>query len=221
MKYDNINKIMRSFYDFRLNLYHERKDWLLERLDYDRLLNDNKKRFIQMQIDGQLNIMKKDVTEVNKELKNLKFTTQNELDKKLENLEKNIRSILTDEEDTTGAKEDEGKDSDFDYLLNMSIKSFTNKKIKEVTDTLEKINSEINQLKKKSPIDLWTDDLKELENAYEKFIKTWETHHIEKTGKKIKARNVKKTAVKNKKFDDKDKKSVKPKKLPGMEDDAK
>lgn len=87
----------------------------------------------------------------------------------LDKLEANVRSIIPEDNEDNNVNDEEHREGEFDYLMNMAIKSFTNKRIRELTDTLAKIEEEINALKAKSPKNLWLDDLKELEEAYDKF----------------------------------------------------
>lgn len=105
--------------------------------------------------------------------------------------------------------------------MNMAIRSFTAKKIRELAETLSKLENEINILKSKTEKSLWLADLQELETALEKFNAQWAKDHTPSDKKKKKgARNVKKGQAKKKKQDDdKDGKKIKPKKLPGIDDD--
>lgn len=129
----------------RLDFYIKRKKWLLEKMEYDRVIASNKKRFIEMQLEGSLVIQRRDILEINTELRRLKFTPQAEITKMLDNLEANVRSIVVLDEDDgeEDNKKDSEKESEFDYLMNMPIKSFTAKKIRDLKETLDKIENEI------------------------------------------------------------------------------
>jgi len=86
-------------------------------MEYDKLLANNKRRFIQMQLDGQLTVQKKDILEVNRELRALNFTPQAVLTKMIDDLEANIRSIVVQEEgeeELTKEKEEEQREGEFD-----------------------------------------------------------------------------------------------------------
>lgn len=50
----------------------------------------------------------------------------------------------------------------YNYLLNMSISSFTKEKLQELRDTTEKLKSSITTLKNTTESDIWLSDLKEL-----------------------------------------------------------
>ena len=52
----------------------------------------------------------------------------------------------------------------YNYLLNMSISSFTKEKLQELRDTTEKLKSSITTLKNTTESDIWLSDLKELKS---------------------------------------------------------
>jgi len=137
-------------------------------MEYEKLLASNKRRFIQMQLDGQLSVQRKDILVVNAELRALNFTPQAVLTKMIDELEANIRSIIVPEEgeeELTKEKEEEQREGEFDYLMNMAIKSFTNKKVKELNDSLAKTEEEIKTLSGKSEKMLWIEDLNAVEEG--------------------------------------------------------
>lgn len=90
---------------------------MLKKLQHDKLLAMNKKNFIEMQINGTLTVHRKDLRNVNAELKQLNFTTQTQFNKLKDELEKNLKSIVLEEEqddDMTGSKPLDKIDNDFD-----------------------------------------------------------------------------------------------------------
>jgi DNA topoisomerase-2 len=66
---------------------------------------------------------------------------------------------------------DEGKES-YDYLLNMTMRSMTPKRLEELKKEKEKWKTIRDELKEKSEEDLWREDLDRFEIAYKKFLKT-------------------------------------------------
>lgn len=171
-------------------------------------------------------MQRKDILDVNRELRALNFTPQAVLTKLMDELEANLKSIIVPEEgeeEQAKEKEEELKEGEFDYLMNMAIKSFTNKKIRELNDTLAKIEHDLQTLNSKSEQMLWIEDLDALEDAYKKFFETWKKEHEGNKKKKVALRKVKKNKAQKKGDDkekDKDKKGPKPKRLPGFEDDT-
>jgi len=108
--------------------------------------------------------------------------------------------------------------------MNMAIKSFTNKKVKELNDNLSKTEEEIKLLSGKTEKMLWIEDLNAVEEGYHKFFEAWKKEHDSSKKKKKEIRKVKKNKIQPKKAEDKDKdkdkKGPKPKKLPGFEEDT-
>jgi len=208
---------------------------MLKKLELEKLTANNKKRFIEMQLNDELTLHKREIIDINRDLHRHRFTTDAALKKMHDDLEANVKSIINDDDAEIDNVEEEQerekeKENEFAYLLDMTIRSFTNKKIKALADSVKKLETEIAVLTRKNEKDLWLEDLAELETAYVKFEKEWEKSH-QPTDKKNqrKKRVVKKNAVKkdkenndndkDKKKDDKNK-GPKPKKLPGFDDDA-
>lgn len=75
-KYEDAVEIQRAHFEIRLNFQEKRKDWILEKLNHDKLMAENKVRFIQMQIEEKIKIHRREISDVNRELKELKFTPQ-------------------------------------------------------------------------------------------------------------------------------------------------
>jgi len=125
-----------------------------------------------MQLNNEIIIQKREVSDINNDLHKHKFTTQKELNRLNDILEANVKSITNfdepegeeeiTEEDDRAQKE---KDNEFAYLLDMPIRSFTNKKIKMLADDVSKAEGEIDVLKRKNEKILWLEDLALLENA--------------------------------------------------------
>lgn len=207
---------------------------MLKKMELEKLTANNKKRFIEMQLNDQLKVHKREMIDINRDLHRFGFTTQAVLNKMHDDLEANVKSIVNfdeadeevNEEGQDKEKEKE-KENEFGYLMDMPIRSFTNKKIRELADSVKKIETELGILTSKNEKDLWMEDLTELEKAYVRFEKEWEKSHLPTDKKKNdrKKRVVKKNAVKNKENNEKtkkddDKKGPKPKKLPGFDDES-
>jgi len=60
----------------------------------------------------------------------------------------------------------------FDYLLSMQMKSMTKKRIDAIKNDIEKIKERLDDIKSKSPKDLWREDLVAFRAAWKKFQKT-------------------------------------------------
>ncbi|KAK2090239.1 DNA topoisomerase 2-beta, partial [Saguinus oedipus] len=72
---------------------------------------------------------------------------------------------IAEEEDTQNQHDDSSSDSgtpsgpDFNYILNMSLWSLTKEKVEELIKQRDAKGREVNDLKRKSPSDLWKEDL--------------------------------------------------------------
>lgn len=146
-----------------------------------------------------------------------------------------------EDDEETGAKKSAKKsfanetddDECYDYLLSMPIKSFTNKKLKELSDSVKKLKGEIKDLEAKSLKNLWENDLVEFEKELDKQDKRDQDTINNAIKKKQKAKGHKKAkkpiVAVTKKEDgdkkpkvDKDGKKIQgPKALPGAENTKK
>ena len=72
-KYNNVEEILRDYYDIRLNLYQKRKDYLLEILLNQLIMISAKVKFILMVIDKKIEINNKKKEEIELSLEKNKF----------------------------------------------------------------------------------------------------------------------------------------------------
>ena len=85
----------------------------------------------------------------------------------------------------------------FDYLINMSIRTLTNKKMKELEQQRDNKKVEYESVCDTSYKQMWLDDLKEFEKKYNKFKKNFEKEITEKNSiksvtKKLKVKKINK-----------------------------
>lgn len=76
-------------------------------MELEKLTASNKKRFIEMQLNDQLKIHKREIIDVNRDLHKHKFTTQATLNKMHDELEANVKSIVNYDEADEEVKDDE------------------------------------------------------------------------------------------------------------------
>ncbi len=57
-KYENVDAILKDFYEIRLKKYYERKDYLKGKLEAEASKLENQARFILEKIEGQISIGK-------------------------------------------------------------------------------------------------------------------------------------------------------------------
>lgn len=72
-KYASAEEILVDFLEIRIEYYKKRKEYLVKTLTEDLAVLQNKARFIQMVIDGSLTIFKRTRSDIERDLKSLKF----------------------------------------------------------------------------------------------------------------------------------------------------
>ena len=191
-KYNNIEEIIEEFYSVRLGIYNERKKYLLAKVGFALEKNKNKKKFINMVLEGDIPFKgTKNKKEVFNLLKEKGFTSLNEIKKKYNDAFK-VKSteIITENNDN---KEES---LDYDYLMNMNIWSLTHEKVNELEETIKNQTAEYDFLVKNKPEDLWIKDLEDFITAYRKIINNLDEKNKE-AEVKIKE-NKSKTKIKHK-----------------------
>jgi DNA topoisomerase-2 len=58
-KYENVSDIIDSYYDVRLNLYQDRKNYMINAIEKELVLLSNKAKYIQENLDGTIDLRKK------------------------------------------------------------------------------------------------------------------------------------------------------------------
>lgn len=84
---------------------------MLNKLNYDLLLNKNKLNFIQLQLENKLVIQRKEISDINKELVQFNFTSWKVLKQMLDKLESKLKSVIMEDEND---EEIVDQESDFD-----------------------------------------------------------------------------------------------------------
>jgi DNA topoisomerase-2 len=72
-KYASAEEILVDFLEIRIDYYKKRKEYLVKTLTEELSVLQNKARFIQMVIDGSLTIFKRNRSDIERDLKSLKF----------------------------------------------------------------------------------------------------------------------------------------------------
>lgn len=164
-KYDNPEQILEEFFYVRLEFYEKRKKILLENLEMDLLKLDNKVRFILGVVDGSIIVSNRKRAELFLELQAKGFTP---FPKKAKNAEVAVAGATEDAEETEENSEvvsTKGvvKASDYEYLLSLAIGTLTLEKVQELCADRDKLNQEVDDLRKATPKSLWLKDLDALE----------------------------------------------------------
>ncbi|MDP2435556.1 MAG: DNA gyrase subunit A, partial [archaeon] len=174
--FTSARQILDAYYDIRLVFYSRRKEYLVAQLTEEVQRLENKCRFIQMVIDGHLEIRNKPKSEIVLQLQKHKFKliSQSIANRKTIR-EGNTDQILTTyeaEADASGS-EDEGGSSQqadisklitgYDYLLSMKLWALSKESIQKLRNQAAERTQELRVLLQTSPQQMWLNDLKNLE----------------------------------------------------------
>jgi DNA topoisomerase-2 len=145
-KYDFVEDIFYDFYNYRYKMYEKRRNYMIRLLTNEMLLAKYKALFIEKCINEEIIIAKKrDKTLVHEQLEKLKFP-------------KLSHNIDAKEEDKT-----------YDYT-EMNIYSQTEEKVEELRKIYEEKKKKLEDYKKTTIEQLWTRELDELEEKYDKWL---------------------------------------------------
>ncbi|XP_065507105.1 DNA topoisomerase 2-alpha [Caloenas nicobarica] len=155
-KYDSPQDILKEFFELRLRYYGLRKEWLIGMIGAESAKLSNQARFILEKIDGKIVIENKP----KKELIQVLIQRGYESDpvkawKELQNKEEEEE----EEQDGSDKESAAATGPDFNYLLNMPLWYLTKEKKDELCKQRDNKETELENLKRKSPPDLWKEDL--------------------------------------------------------------
>jgi DNA topoisomerase-2 len=195
-RYENINEILKEFFEIRMNFYSKRKAYMEGMLGAEKLKLDNIARFILEKIDGIIKVENLKKAEICKMLREKNYDP----DPVLKWKESITKDSVLEESDQTNENEDESqsnKNKEFDYLLGMPIWNLTTEKKDEILKQQLSKSNELKNLKAKSPSQLWIDDLDQFLLELDKFeakekedesvsqLKAYKASLTNKTGSKI------------------------------------
>jgi DNA gyrase/topoisomerase IV subunit B len=142
-RYATVMDVFRDWVCVRIAKYVERKHNQLKTMEHEYKILSSKVRFIQDIIDNKVKVMNKKQTEVEDQLRALKYPQ------------------LSDTEDST----DSG--NSYNYLIRMSISQLTFEKKQALEREADKLNAAIRALRTKPVQHIWRDELQELSVAWE------------------------------------------------------
>lgn len=141
-KYNGPYDIIMDFYDTRMKYYVKRKEYQLSNLKNELDILKEKYRFIKAIVDGDMDLRGKTKAVVEEMLESRNFL-------KLANTV--------------------GKETSYDYLVQMPIYSQTKEKLDELRERMERKEEEYETLLGKSENDIWLEELAELEDEVDKY----------------------------------------------------
>uniref|UniRef100_A0A7N4PME3 DNA topoisomerase 2 n=1 Tax=Sarcophilus harrisii TaxID=9305 RepID=A0A7N4PME3_SARHA len=163
-KYDTALDILKDFFDLRLKYYGLRKEWLTGMLGAESARLNNQARFILEKIEGKIVIENKPKKELIKVLIQRGYDSDPVKAWK-EAQQKSPGDNEDENEESENEKETEKGDSatdsgpTFNYLLDMPLWYLTKEKKDELCRQRTEKEQELETLKRKSPSDLWREDL--------------------------------------------------------------
>ncbi|XP_073346486.1 DNA topoisomerase 2-alpha [Pagrus major] len=155
-KYESVQDILKDFFELRMKYYVLRKDWLAGMLGAESAKLTNQARFILEKIQGTLVIENKPKKELIRMLQEMGYDSDPVKAWK-QAQEKNEEQM--EEEDEEEAEKEDTSGPDYNYLLSMPMWFLTKEKKEELCKQRDAKITELNALKKKSPADMWKEDL--------------------------------------------------------------
>lgn len=140
-KYSDVSEIEREHFEFRLGVYHKRKEHQLKVLRHESLVLSEKVRFFRAKIDGSLKMENRSYDQVLRTLESMKF-----------------RPLGT-------AFDSDAKDDSFDYITNVKLFDVTSERVQKLTRDRDDTVSKMRILEGTPPEKIWSNELNELEKA--------------------------------------------------------
>ena len=149
-------EILFDFFQYRMESYVERKKIIMERLEKEFSILDNKVRFILAVINGEMVINNRPKKDLMSDLRSQGYPAHTSSSKKKD-----------DDDWDMGSR-------DYDYLLSMPLWNLTLEKVEKLKEQKFKKEDELEDLRATSEKDIWLKDLDELELALDEFDTTME-----------------------------------------------
>ncbi|XP_024151279.1 DNA topoisomerase 2-beta [Oryzias melastigma] len=168
-RYDSVQDILKEFFELRLHYCKLRKDWLQGSLGAEAAKLSNQARFVLEKIEGKISIENKSKREL------IRMLVQKGYESDPVAAWSKAQEKSQEEAETDGNLSDSSMDSgsssgpNFNYILNMPLWCLTKEKVEELLKQRDLKRGELADLQKKSPEDLWKEDLaifiEELDNV--------------------------------------------------------
>jgi len=189
-RYRTPEEICEEFFDVRLKMYVKRKEYMVGTLQSQCSKLDNIARFIKEKIENVITVENKKISAVVEMLIERKYERDPEkiwreemkkkyaIDTQTNDQQQQQQQQGDDNDDEMDENEDEKKkpttNNDkvdttyYDYLINMSLRNLTKERRNEILKDQEEKHEKLEALQKKSPEDLFEDDLENFESEYKK-----------------------------------------------------
>uniref|UniRef100_H2Z115 DNA topoisomerase 2 n=1 Tax=Ciona savignyi TaxID=51511 RepID=H2Z115_CIOSA len=182
-KFNTTTEILKEFFHIRLRLYVERKDFMVGMLSAEAKRLTNQARFIVEKIEGKITIFNKAKKVLIKLLADNGYDSdpvkawKSSISKLFYSFQtkKSNQKFFANESasgDEESAEVEDTKGPDFNYILSMPLWSLSKERKEELLRQRDAKCGELEDLKKKTPKELWIDDLdkfmEELERVEQK-----------------------------------------------------
>jgi DNA topoisomerase-2 len=138
-KFDKVSDIVDNYYDVRLKMYQTRKEFMIENLERELIRVSNRAKYIQENLDGTIDLRKKNKEQVVAMLESKKY------DK------------MMDKDDN---------ESSYKYLIKMPMDSVTEENVCKLNKEYADLQNEIDALKNTTINKMWLNELKVLKEQY-------------------------------------------------------
>ena len=151
-KYNSIYQIMDEHFHIRLNMYEKRKNYQIDTLSKNIKLLESKMRFIEYVIQEKIKVNLQAKSTIIEKLCEYEFPFYE-------------NTIIQDFE------KKESYSSEYNYLLNLPVYSFTSEKVEDLQTDIDSKITERETLMNKDIKDIWKDELSLFEENYKKMYK--------------------------------------------------
>jgi len=182
-KYESPLEIVQDFGRIRIVMYEKRKAHILARLQRESEILSEKARFIKLVLTQEIKVKRRKIFDLVQDIKKHSFKPLREIkgpdladdkgddedDKESEDEEQSEQEEQNEEVKRKNATKKGVRD--FEYLVGMPIITLTMEKVQELNNQKDLKLQERDALKKRSPKQLWSDDLDVLEEALQERTK--------------------------------------------------
>ncbi|XP_022236332.1 DNA topoisomerase 2-alpha-like isoform X2 [Limulus polyphemus] len=172
-KYESPQEILTEFFTVRLEYYAKRKAYLEGMFGAETNKLENQARFILEKIEGKVVVENKKKVDLIRTLVERGYDSDPVKAWKKAALKQQLEKegTMMDESESSDDEEGEAAGPDFDYLLGMNMWSLTKEKKDELLKKRDEKRKELEDLKQKSPADLWQSDLQSFMEELDKVEK--------------------------------------------------
>ncbi|XP_064646411.1 DNA topoisomerase 2-alpha-like isoform X2 [Lineus longissimus] len=159
-RYSTPIEILKEFFELRMDRYQIRKEYMEGIMSAEALKLENQARFIQEVAEAKIkieDIRKKSTKEMVQML--LRLGYDSDPIKAWKAAQNKLRLIESQTNQDEEEEEEVEKGPDFNYLLDMTVKTLNKDKREALLKQRDEKNDELHTLRRKSPKDLWHEDL--------------------------------------------------------------